>query len=131
MESGSYVRLVRKHFRWQAWEQLIEKNGITIDRPYGSVHPVYDEIIYPMSYGYINGTRATDECEVDVFVGSSGGGLEGLILTRDHRRRDREFKLLYRCRPEEIYLAHGFINFDRHRMQGTLVVRRPMRSLWH
>lgn len=130
MESEGYVRLVRQRFRWQAWEQLIKERGITIDRPYGSVHPRYDEIVYPMSYGYINGTLAADGCEVDVFVGRATGGLVGLILTRDRRRADREMKLLYRCRPEDIYLAHGFINFDRRRMEGTLVMRRPMRTLW-
>ena len=58
-----------QHFRWAAWEKLIGQNGITIDRPYRSRHPRFPEIIYPLDYGYINGTRGTDGDEVDVFVG--------------------------------------------------------------
>ena len=119
-----------QHFRWAAWEKLIGQNGITIDRPYRSRHPRFPEIIYPLDYGYINGTRGTDGEEVDVFVGSGTGGLTALLLTTDHRRGDREFKLLWGCTPEEIYLAHGFINFDRTLMDGLLVLRHPMQELW-
>ena len=122
--------LVAQHFRWAAWERLIRQNGITIDRPYRSRHPRFPEIIYPLDYGYVDGTRGTDGEEVDVFVGSSTDGLTALLLTTDHRRGDREFKLLWDCTPEEVYLAHGFINFDRTLMEGLLVLRRPMHELW-
>ncbi len=131
MEDGALVHLVRTHFHWDDWERLIESSGITIDRPYRSAHPAFPDILYPMDYGYVNGTASSDGCEVDVFVGASGRGLVGLVMTRDHRRRDREMKLLYRCSPEEIYLAHGFLSFDRRRIEGTLVLRHTMRSLWH
>ena len=67
---------------------------------------------------------------MDVFVGSANNGLVGLLMTIDHGRGDREVKLLYNCTPEEIYLANGFINFDRTRMEGTLVLRRPLQELW-
>lgn len=117
-------------FDWDGWEALIEENGLTIDRPYRSRHPDFPEIVYPMNYGYVNHTVGSDGHEVDVFVGSAHNGLVGLLLTTDHRRGDREVKLLYHCTPEEIYLAHGFINFDRARMEGTLVLRRPMHDIW-
>ncbi len=122
--------LAAGRFDWEGWDALIARNGVTIDRPYRTRHPDFPEIIYPMDYGYVNGTTSTDGHEVDVFVGSAGGGLVGLILTQDHRRGDREAKLLYRCTPEEIYLALGFVNFDRAKMEGTLVLRRPMHTLW-
>ncbi len=128
---SSIPHLLAGRFDWEGWEALIERNGLTIDRPYRSRHPVFSEIIYPMNYGYVNDTTSTDGHEVDVFVGSAAaGGLVGLILTTDHRRGDREMKLLYRCTPEEVYLANGFINFDRAKMEGTLVLRRPMHTLW-
>ena len=122
--------LIARHFRWAAWEKVIRQNGITIDRPYRSRHPRFPEIIYPLDYGYVNGTRGTDGEEVDVFVGRGTGGLTALLATTDHRRSDREFKLLWDCTPEEVYLAHGFINFDRMLMEGLLVLRRPMQELW-
>lgn len=122
--------VTQMHFDWAAWEALITRHGITIDRPQHHPHPQYPEIIYPLDYGYVDGTRSTDGEAVDVFVGTADTGLVGAILTTDHRRPDREFKLLYDCAPVEVYTAHGFINFDRQRLEGLLVLRRPMASLW-
>ena len=125
-----YPELVANSFRWDDWERLIAHQGVTIDRPYRSTHPEFPNIIYPLPYGYVNGTTSSDGQEVDVFVGSAESGLVGLILTKDYRRRDREMKLLYHCSPKDVYMAHGFINFDRRLMAGTLVLRYPMQDLW-
>ena len=126
----SYSDLLVERFNWDGWEALIAQHGITIDRPHRSHHPDFREIIYPMNYGYVNDTLGTDGQEVDIFVGSVRNGLVGLLVTSDHRRGDREVKLLYGCTPEEIYLANGFINFDRRLLEGRLVLRRPMHTLW-
>jgi inorganic pyrophosphatase len=122
--------MVVERFRWEDWEALIRANGVTIDRPLGSAHPDYPEIIYPIDYGFINDTTSSDDHEVDVFVGTVSTGLVGAIQTVDHRRGDREMKLLWNCSPEEIYRAHGFINFDRALLEGRLFLRYPMRELW-
>lgn len=122
--------LMARRFNWAGWEQHIRQNGITLDRPYRTAHPDYPEIIYPINYGYVNGTTSSDGDAVDVFVGTAENGLVGLLMTTDYGRGNREVKLLYHCTPEEIYLANGFINFDRRRMEGTLALRRPMRTLW-
>ncbi len=124
------TELARREIDWECWEALIRRNGITIDRPHGSRHPSHPSIIYPMDYGYVNGTSATDGQDLDVFRGTVRTGLAGAIISVDHRKRDREFKLLYDCSPEEIYLANGFINFDRSLMEGVLVLRKPMADLW-
>jgi hypothetical protein len=116
-------------FDWAEWEALIRANGIRVDRPRDSAHPRYPDIIYPLDYGYVNGTASSDGDEVDVFVGSARNGLVGLMVTSDFRKGDREVKLLYDCAPEEIYLANGFINFDRKLMEGSLILRRPMSDL--
>ncbi len=126
----SFRTLVAGQFDWDGWEALIAQNGLTIDRPYRSRHPDFADIIYPMNYGYVNNTTSTDGHEVDIFVGSADNGLVGLLMTTDYGRGDREVKLLFDCTPEEIYLANGFINFDRTRMEGTLVLRCPMHDLW-
>ncbi len=128
--TSSLRHLVSAQFNWAGWERLIRENGITLDRPYRTPHPNYPEIIYPINYGYVNNTTSTDGDEVDVFVGTAESGLVGLLMTIDYGRGDREIKLLYNCTPEEIYLANGFINFDRRRMEGTLALRQPMHALW-
>ena len=124
------TELARREIDWERWEALIRRNGITIDRPHGAQHPSHPSIIYPMDYGYVNGTNATDGENLDVFRGTVRTGLVGAIISVDHRKGDREFKLLYDCSPEEIYLANGFVNFDRSLMEGILVLRKPMADLW-
>jgi len=119
-----------EHVSWTDWEACIEARGVTIDRPVGSTHPEYPSVVYPLDYGFIPGTVGTDNEPVDVFVGSGVLGLVGLILTADHRRDEREAKLLYGCTPPEIYTAHGFINFDRRLLEGVLVLRTSMDELW-
>ena len=122
--------LVRKHLRWDAWEQRIETMGITIERPRATAHPDYPSVIYPLDYGFVNDTRSTDGEPLDVFVGRGTTGLVGALLTTDHRQRDREVKLLYDCTPADVYTAHGFINYDRTLLEGVLVLHRPMPTLW-
>ncbi|MFB6232493.1 MAG: hypothetical protein ABEL04_15195 [Salinibacter sp.] len=122
--------LVREQLRWNAWARCIVSNGITIERPRTTAHPDYPSVIYPLDYGRVDGTRGTDGEPLDVFVGRGTTGLVGAILTTDHRQRDREVKLLYDCTPVEVYTAHGFINYDRTLLEGVLVLRRPMPTLW-
>lgn len=115
---------------WPAWETLIRSNGVTIDRPRHSIHPVHDEIVYPIDYGFVNGTESSDGEEIDIFVGTADSGLVGAIWTTDHRKGDQECKFLIDCTPEEVYLVNGFLNFDRSLMEGRLVLRRRMREMW-
>lgn len=122
--------LVRDSFPWTAWARCLDERGVTIDRPARTAHPSYPSVIYPLDYGFIPGTTGTDGDPVDVFLGSDDTGLVGLILTTDYRQGDREVKLLVDCTPAEIYMAHGFINYDRTLLEGVLVLRTPMPTLW-
>lgn len=127
---AAYTDLVATHFDWLAWERLLATRGVVVERPANSAHPEYPSIVYPIDYGYVDATVGTDGDPVDVFVGSGSTGLAGLLLTTDFRRGDREAKLLWNCTPPEIYTAHGFVNFDRTLLEGLLVLRRPMHTLW-
>lgn len=122
--------LVERVTDWPRWERLIAEHGITIDRPRGSRHPDHPSIIYPIDYGYVNGTVGTDGHELDVFVGSASTGLLGTMVTIDYRKGDTEFKLIYDCTPDEVYLINGFINFDGRLMQGEPALRWKMEEIW-
>ena len=41
---------------------------VTVDRPLGSAHPDYPEMIYPINYGYIEGIMAPDGEEQDAYI---------------------------------------------------------------
>ena len=127
---AGFREMTERRFPWARWERLVHRRGVVIERPAREPHPDYPEIIYPIDYGYVRGTRATDGDEVDCFVGSGDAGLVGLILTTDHRKGDREAKLLLDCTAPEVYTAHGFINYDRTLLEGLLVMRHPMHRLW-
>ena len=121
--------LMRDHMQWAVWTRRIHKNGITIERPRATAHPNYPSVVYPLDYGFVNDTFGTDGDALDVFVGRGTTGLVGTLLTTDHRRQDREVKLLYDCTPEDIYTAHGFINYDRSLLEGVIVLRRDLPAL--
>ena len=128
--TDAYALLLQDRFPWERWERLILSEGILLDRPRETPHPRYPDIIYPMDYGFIRNTISSDGSGVDVFVGSGLEHLVGMIITRDYRQGDREIKFLWRCLPTEIYLAHGFINFDPSKLKGRLILRFPMKILW-
>ncbi len=104
---------------WEALQEMVKNNPLRIDRPRGSRHPRYPDFIYPLDYGYLEGTRSADGGGVDVWLGtdreSCAAGLEageahalclsGLLLTVDRIKQDVEVKLLLNCTHEEMEIA--------------------------
>lgn len=41
---------------------------VTVDRPKGSSHPVYQDLIYPLNYGFIEGIIAPDGEWQDAYI---------------------------------------------------------------
>lgn len=69
---------------------------VKMDRPLGSKHPKY-ELIYPINYGYIEGTIAGDGNEIDVYVLGEFEPLseyEGKVIGVIKRVNDVEDKLV-------------------------------------
>ena len=111
-------------FDWLGWDARIAEQGTTIDRPKGSVHPDFPHVIYPIDYGYVNGTTSTDGEEMDVFLGTATlRRLVGLELCRDVRKSADEIRLVYACTRSEVYLVHGFMNFAPTRLQCVFAPR--------
>lgn len=125
-----FTSLIAERVRWTRWEALIAERGLTIDRPAQMAHPDYPTVVYPLDYGYIPGTMGGDGEAVDCFRGTGDTGLVALLLTTDHRTGVQQGKWLYNCTPSEIYTAHGFINYAPRLLEGRLVMRQPMHTLW-
>lgn len=108
---------------WNVLEELIAANGIAIDRPRGSTHPRYPEVVYDLDYGYIRSTSAMDGAEIDVWCGELGGHrVVGVLCTIDLLKRDSETKVLFGCSDDEIGRILAFYN-DGPYMRAVLIKR--------
>jgi inorganic pyrophosphatase len=111
-------------FFWAYLDQLVATSLVKIDRPGRSQHPRYPEIIYPLDYGYLEGTGAVDGGGVDVWLGSSGVvEITAAILTVDLHKRDVEIKILLGCSKAEM---QRILNFHNQTSMRALLVRRPI-----
>lgn len=98
----------------------------TIDRPMGSAHPDYPDLIYPINYGYVDGIFADDGEEQDVYVLGAGEPLEtfeGKVIAVYHRTNDSEDKWIVSLdgkeyTDEEILEA---IDFQERYFEGMLL----------
>lgn len=97
-----------------------------IDRPLGSAHPDYPDMIYPINYGYVEGVFAPDGEEQDVYVLGADAPLEtfeGRVIAIYHRLDDVEDKWIVSLdgsdyTDEEILEA---IHFQEKYYTGTLL----------
>lgn len=107
---------------WAAIEELVNGSEIVIDRPKGTCHPKYPNLIYQVDYGYLKGSSSMDGAGVDVWVGSGGTNIDAIIVVVDLKKRDSEIKILIGCTEEEkkfIYKTHNETEF----MKGILIRR--------
>ncbi|MEE8291374.1 MAG: hypothetical protein V3R80_07845 [Candidatus Tectomicrobia bacterium] len=71
---------------WTHLETLIQSSELVIDRPKGSRHPRDASVMYPLDYGYLQGTSGGDGQEVDVWRGSVPDGCFDAVVSRSYRR---------------------------------------------
>ena len=111
---------------WRSMGQLLVTHALVIDRPRGTSHPHYPEMIYPLDYGYLENTTASDGGGIDVWLGSlntmmnSAKILTGILCTFDTLKRDAEIKLLVGCSAEDVQVIRDF-----HKDLLTLYIPNP------
>lgn len=107
---------------WDALDQLAARCPVVIDRPKGSAHPRYPAMIYPVDYGYLDGTTAADGAGIDVWRGSAGGAhVDAITCSVDGVKRDAEIKLLIGCSAAEQAAILALMNEGAMR---AILVRR-------
>ena len=114
---------------WEYLDKLIDSSEIVVDRPKGSEHPAYSEMIYPLDYGYLAGTTSSDGGPIDVFIGAAGSTtagdyrVEAVLCTVDLVKRDSEIKILLGCSDEEMATIANFVSQNS---MGCLILRREL-----
>ena len=111
-----------QHF-WEAVDDLVNESKVVIDRPKGSHHPRFPDMVYPVDYGYLENTTSPDGNGIDVWRGASlSGKVDAIICTVDLMKKDSEIKLLIGCTPEETKIILNFHNNSQY-MKGILIER--------
>lgn len=107
---------------WNAVDELVNNSEIVIDRPKGTAHPKYPNLIYEVDYGYLKNTASMDGAGIDVWVGTAEKKVDAIICTVDLMKKDSEIKMLIGCTEEEktiVYEMHNETQF----MKGVLIRR--------
>ncbi len=107
---------------WQALDTLVASSKIVIDRPRGTSHPKYPDLIYKVDYGYLKDTSSQDGEGIDVYVGTNGKFVDAVICIVDLVKRDSEIKILIGCTEEEKEIIYNFHNETEY-MKGILIRR--------
>lgn len=109
---------------WNTIDQLVSESKVVIDRPRGSRHPRYPAIVYPLDYGYLEGTHAMDGSGIDVWLGAAQVyKAQAAVVTVDLEKRDAEIKILLGCSPGEERQVLEFLNGES--MHSILIRRNP------
>lgn len=105
---------------WEMLERIVEKSNLIIDRPQGSIHPKYSDIIYEINYGYLENTTSMDNGGIDCWCGSMQNKVvNGIVVTVDEVKNDSEIKILISCNEEEIKKIISFHN--NQKMKGIYI----------
>lgn len=109
---------------WGALDWLVAESTISIDRPRGTSHPRYPDYIYPLDYGFLDGTSTMDGGGVDVWIGSlPERQLTAVICTVDLSQRHTEIKLLLGCTSAEQQLILDVHNSGQ---SSGILIHRPV-----
>jgi inorganic pyrophosphatase len=107
---------------WHTLAELAASAEVVVDRPRNSRHPKFETFVYPLDYGYLEGTSGGDGAGVDVWLGADGRELVGAFMTVDPYKRDVEVKLLLGCSDLDIEYIRAFY---ADQPQQAVLVRRP------
>lgn len=111
---------------WEALDRLVAEFELVIDRPKGTHHPTYPEVIYQVDYGYLKGTSSMDGAGIDVWRGSSEVIIvDAVIIIVDLFKKDSEIKLLLGCTDKEKDVIYRFHNESQY-MKGILINRKAL-----
>lgn len=92
-----------------------ERYKVVVDRPIGSTHPDFPDIVYEVNYGYVDGIIAADGEEQDAYVLGIDEPIEefeGILIAIVHRINDVENKWVIANKyltKDEIYNKISFM----------------------
>ena len=120
-------QLENNAYFWQKLDSLYFSSSVVIERPKNSKHPRYDDMVYPVDYGYLTDTISSDGSQIDVFFGSdTNKKIKSIAVSTDIIKRDSEIKLLIGCTDQEELDVLHMLNISEN--QKAILVRRSNES---
>jgi inorganic pyrophosphatase len=108
---------------WGHLDRLVSECRIIVDNPRGTHDGGSDTIVFPVDYGYLEGTSSMDGEGIDVFVGSDPRDIiDAIVCTVDLVKMDSEIKVLIGCTEEEKQAILRF--YESFPPMRPLLVRR-------
>lgn len=108
---------------WGHLHHLLKTHRLMLDRPKGSAHPRFPNFIYPVDYGFLEGTSGGDGEGIDVWAGSCDRTkLNALVCTVDLYKCDTEIKLLIGCTEAEL---QAIVSLHNTGPQAGVLLRNP------
>jgi inorganic pyrophosphatase len=108
---------------WSRFDDLLASHELVLDRPRGTAHPRYPDLIFPLDYGYLEGVTGGDGAGLDVWRGSDPElGLVAVVCIVDLKKLDAEYKLIIGATEDDLRIIEAFHNGV---YQSGIVVRRP------
>jgi inorganic pyrophosphatase len=108
---------------WSRLDELLAAHELVLDRPRGTPHPRYPDLVFPLDYGYLAGTSGGDGDGIDVWRGSAAHtGLVAIVCTVDMKKRDAEYKLVIGATEADLRTIEAFHN---GLYMSAILLRRP------
>ena len=109
-------------FFWQKMDTLFLSSQLVISKKKGEVHPLYNNLIYPVDYGYLSNTQSEGN-NICVYKGSlASDRVNSVIVAVDILKKDLDTKLITGCTEAEEEEVLRFLN--QTDFQKTIIVRR-------
>lgn len=108
---------------WSILEDLVDDSEIVIDRPKGSRHPKYPDMLYEVDYGYLKNSTSMDGGGIDIWRGTDDKyKINGIMCIVDWLKKDSEIKILIGCTNNEKEIIYKFHNNSKF-MKGIFIPR--------
>lgn len=114
-------------------EYLLKKIHVAVDRPLGSRHPKYPDLIYPVNYGYLPGTVSGDGEPIDAYILGLTVPVreyDGIVVAVVHRNNDAEDKLVVADRPDRYDKAEieSLLHFQERFFESEILMPDETKS---